>query len=107
MTHKKLTKIPKSVDILGLKIPITMCSDMVDAGQYLGMEKLIKLNLGQPREDFEPTLLHEMGHAALARVEVTFLTENEEDIIVENIMKVVIENYNLTPKNRKCFSFRK
>lgn len=100
--------IKKSVEILGLSIPVKFGTPLVDEsgnvlfGYYDADKREIMLNSEQTPESLIRTFLHEMGHAFLDRIGIRVaLTAEMQEILVEGFANVWYENFVQKPKKKK------
>lgn len=97
-------KIIKNLDVLGKKIKVVF-RDMTEenvCGHYIYSSNLIEINNMLTKETQEITLIHELIHAVFFRAGVlnTKVSEDIEEIICDQVAKVITENFKLT-KNKQ------
>lgn len=98
--------IPKKLKVFGKEIKVTDDEDLIREGA-LGMleidKSLIRLDRTLEGDAKWQTLLHELFHVVFSRVGLTQtrVDLDLEEIIVESLSTAVVENFNLTIKN-KC-----
>lgn len=97
-------KLPKFLNIFGLKVKLKVTSDLPEnaAGLYIPIKSLIKISPEHPSKDeVMHTLLHESGHAMFYRISIHQSVSREmHEIIVDNFATMLIENFDITPKDR-------
>lgn len=95
-------KTLKSIDVLGKKIKINF-RDMTKenvCGHYVYESNLIEINSQLNKETQEVTLLHELIHAVFFRSGIlnAKVSQDAEEIICDQVAKVIQENFKLIRK---------
>lgn len=95
-------KIPKTLNIFGLRISVEVSNDMPSnaAGLYEPYEAKIKIHPDHPnKQEFMHTLLHEAGHAMFYRISINQAVSKEvHEFIVDNFATMLLDNFNIEPK---------
>ena len=98
MNFKKL----KTIDVLGKKVKIVFRDMTVEnvCGHYVYDKSLIEINNTLSKETQEVTLLHELIHAVFFRSGIlnTKVSPDAEEIICDQVAKVIQENFKLVKK---------
>lgn len=95
-------KIPDSVEVFGKKVPVKL--EEIDnnfGGFFYPYEWKIIVNKNIPHEEYFRVLLHESFHAVFTRTAIDQSVPYEvEQIIVENMARFIVENFELKPKKK-------
>lgn len=92
----------KFLEVLGKKIKVVQ-RDMTEenvCGHYVYSDGLIEINNKIPKETQEVTLVHELIHAVFYRAGIhnAKVSHDIEEIICDQISKVITENFKLVKK---------
>ncbi len=93
-------KNSKYLKVLGKKIKVVF-RDMTEenvCGHYLYAQKLIEINSALDPITQQVTLLHELVHAVFDRAGIhsANISHDIEEIICDQVSKVILENFKLT-----------
>ena len=83
-------------------------SDTNSVGVCFNDKKLIMINSDLSKDEFNQTLIHELGHAMFHAIGLhqTSIGYNLEEIIVENFSKIVVEKFNVKLKGYEYKSLK-
>lgn len=106
-------KIKKSVDVLGMSVPVKIYSGVADEsgqpvfGYYDPNKREIVLNSNQTKDSLIRTFLHEMGHAWLDRIGIRVAISSElKEVICEGYANLWYDNF-LKKRPRKIKKVKK
>lgn len=90
-----------SLNVLGLKVPVKYKElDNNYRGLYTFEDKAITIDTNQSPQQMLETIIHELGHAIFDRAGIrqAHISQDAQEIIVENFSTVLLENFNLRLK---------
>lgn len=92
----------RHINVLGKKVKVVEkdLSQEHLCGKYTYEDCLIEIDISMNKEQKVQTLLHEVIHATLHRagVKQTSISHDTEEIICDQVAKVISENFNITYK---------
>ena len=95
-------RLPKHLTVLGKRCRIKEVPELNKhgiMGQYNPVDSSIMIDKGLRGNEQLVTVLHELFHAALHHISANqAVNPDVEEIIVDNLAKVVVENFKLNKK---------